>query len=193
MSEDTCSICLQNGNLQSLTRCSHSFHSRCIRRWYERMRRYGVTCPLCREMIDSNDIHYPERRRCNVHYKTIMGDTMLMFACKKNDVVMVDYLLDRGVDVNDVNVNGNGALIVASFFGFLGVVQKLVEKGVDVRHENKSGNTALMWAARRGNMDVVRYLVEKGADVSEKLFKFVKFRGEVMDYLKNFYVYNNNG
>lgn len=188
MSEDTCSICLQSGDLQLLTRCSHSFHSSCIRQWYERRRRHGVTCPLCRMSIESTDIVYPTRRRFNVHYKTMMGDNMLMFACKRNDIERVDYLLDRGVNVNDVNLNGNSALIVASFFGFLDLVKKLVDSGADVQHENKSGNTALMWAARRGNMDVVRYLVEKGACVDEKIFGFVKFRSDILDYLKNFCV-----
>lgn len=194
MSEDTCSICLQTGPDQTLTGCTHSFHSSCIRQWYERRRRSNrregntlrsVPCPMCRAPIQYRDIIFPRRtvpdsnlrmsygivqlllaNGYNVNHSTITGDSLLMFACKQKNLEMVQFLLSSGALVNHKNDCGNTALIWASFFGSLDIIKALVEHGADVNHQNNCGYTSLMWASRGGNLDIVKYLVEKGGDIS---------------------------
>ena len=51
--DDVCSICqeeLKEDDSRKLYECSHSFHSDCIKRWFES--KETITCPCCREECD---------------------------------------------------------------------------------------------------------------------------------------------
>lgn len=193
MSNDNCPICLNPEPDQTLTDCTHSFHSSCIRQWYERQRRNNrrsgnslrnIPCPMCREPICYGDIVFPRRtitdsnmrisygiiqlllaNQYNVNHTNITGDSILMFACKQKNKEMVDFLITNGATINHQNDCGNTPLIWSSFFGNLDIVKSLVENDANVNHQNKCGYTAVMWGARNGNLDIVKYLVSKGADI----------------------------
>ncbi|KAH8832414.1 ankyrin repeat-containing domain protein [Flagelloscypha sp. PMI_526] len=80
----------------------------------------------------------------------------------------VQYLVEKGADVN---INGGfhgSALQEAASQGALDIAQFLVEKGADVNVIGGYHGSALQAAAFRGAFDVVQFLVEKGADVNLK-------------------------
>lgn len=179
-----CSICLEEGELDKvLSECSHSFHSGCIRRWYET--NIMAKCPVCRGYIDKYDI-YPKitkvsfdsilnskdsigllmNNRNFIYYKTITGDNLLILSCKDKNIPLVKFLLEEGVDVNDKNDCGNTALMWACFVGSMELVKILFEKGADINHRNNCGYSGFMWACKNGWLDIVKYLFDKDCDIS---------------------------
>ena len=94
------------------------------------------------------------------------GDSPLTAAAGNNDLVMIQLLLDAGVDVflqNNLNIT---ALIEAATEGNLDIMTLLIDAGAaaDAQGEDGGGETALMAAATAGNVDAVRMLLDAGAD-----------------------------
>jgi ankyrin repeat protein len=122
--------------------------------------------------------------------------SVLANAVGYNDLKMIDYLLQHGVDVNLANGDGTTPLMIAAQYGWDQVVQHLLEAGakVDLENDNgdtalilanntasvqallakhpnlelknKKGMTALMTAANREDIDEVSALVDAGADIN---------------------------
>lgn len=83
---------------------------------------------------------------------------------------LVDTLVKAGASINERNLAGWPALMLASSAGFVEVVDALSRNGADldaraVGSETTEGMTALMAAAMHGHTDVVNYLIEKGANL----------------------------
>ncbi|KAL3665804.1 hypothetical protein V7S43_009232 [Phytophthora oleae] len=80
----------------------------------------------------------------------------------EGDLECLEEILDSGrVGVNDVDVDGFTALMVAAAEGHRGVVQALLRRGADVggrTHELRS--TALHFAAKNGDAEIVAALCE---------------------------------
>jgi len=107
-----------------------------------------------------------------------------VIAVHENNLKMVDKLLQvQGVDVNLKDFDGDTALMVAAFKGYVEIVNRLLEADeinvnlqTDVNHylDNKGGNTALIMAVNddiyEGNSPsksvVKRLLEEKDIDIN---------------------------
>ncbi len=78
---------------------------------------------------------------------------------------LLPIFLDKGVDVNHRDNNGNTALILNTKNQcYKNVVKELIRAGADVNITDNTGSTALHYALRYGSQDVARFLVKKGAD-----------------------------
>jgi len=77
---------------------------------------------------------------------------------------LVEYFLDRGVDVNGTNDREETPLMIAAGEHKPQIVRLLIERGADVNFLNANGRTALMYAAEEGAEDAIRILIENGAD-----------------------------
>lgn len=74
-------------------------------------------------------------------------------------------LIDKGVDVNKVDNDGNTALILHTKFNcYKNVVKELVKAGADVNALDKLGNSALYYALMDDDQESARFLIKKGAD-----------------------------
>jgi hypothetical protein len=91
---------------------------------------------------------------------------LLGFAAAANRTAM-EFLLDRGADVNAAAAQGIGtALHQAANSGRTEAIELLVERGADVNAVTSEGRTALHLAARSGRVEVLKLLIEKGADLT---------------------------
>ncbi len=117
------------------------------------------------------------------------GNTLLIYAASKNDLVLVEILLKAGARVNDVGRDGNTALLAVLLVPSVrnlrlrfGVIRRLEEAGVDLTIPNNTGESALnmtygngqtllMVIADRGhveNIPLLLHLIAAGAPVNIK-------------------------
>ncbi|KAH8834358.1 ankyrin repeat-containing domain protein [Flagelloscypha sp. PMI_526] len=87
-------------------------------------------------------------------------------ASENGHVLVAQFLVEKGADVNIVGGKYWTALQGATARAQLEVVRFLVEKGADVNAVGGEYGTALQAAARHGHLEIVHFLVEKGADVN---------------------------
>jgi ankyrin repeat protein len=82
------------------------------------------------------------------------------------DVTTVTRLLERGMDPNTVNEQGEPALLTAAREGSAAIVKALLRARVKVNVKNEHGDTAIMLAALGGDLAVVKLLREAGAEIN---------------------------
>ena len=108
------------------------------------------------------------------------GHSALWYAVSARHIEIVRFLLDTGVDIQDIDrllafakVRGDGQiitllqsarLIYAVRDGDLSAATALLNDGTDVNATAVAGWTPLMVAALRNNLEMVQFLVEWGAD-----------------------------
>jgi ankyrin repeat protein len=90
----------------------------------------------------------------------------LFNAAQNNDPQALTSLLDRGLDPNSTNREGDTLLMVAAMRGYSDLVQILLAHKAAVDRRNPYGDTALMMASLKGHLEVVKLLIEHGAKVN---------------------------
>jgi uncharacterized protein len=82
----------------------------------------------------------------------------------------VEYLIDKGADLNALAKNATGytALTGAVSQNHNDIARLLVKRGANVNHGYEGGFTPLMHAAYAGNLELVELLLEHGADPNAK-------------------------
>jgi ankyrin repeat protein len=96
--------------------------------------------------------------------------TPLLIAAANDDVAMVEFLIGRGANPNDVDADGLTALDWATLTNHAGVVQALLKGGAQVNHVDNFGMTPLLYAASVdfGDTAVLEKLMASGADLKAK-------------------------
>ena len=81
--------------------------------------------------------------------------------------ILTPVFIEKGVDVNRADNNGNTALMLhARWYCDKEVFKAMVKAGYDVNARNKEGNTVLHYAMKNKSSEVAVYLIKKGADVN---------------------------
>ncbi|GAB1856514.1 ankyrin repeat domain-containing protein [Flavobacteriaceae bacterium MHTCC 0001] len=110
---------------------------------------------------------YLEKLGLQPNITTDNGFTPLhALAYKNKDLDIFNYFIEKGVDVNQKDVNGNTAFINASYSNSLKTISFLSEHVENINDKNKKGITPLMRAVESNSEDIVSFLLEKGADIS---------------------------
>ncbi len=106
---------------------------------------------------------------------------------------LIEYIVSKGIKVNDVDEQGMSALYLASFHGKLNTMQKLIELGANVNQADIIGFQPLHRAIYNGQLNAVKVLMDSNnIDTNAKLFSLfspiaiAKIRGHqnIVDYLK---------
>lgn len=96
------------------------------------------------------------------------GDTLLKIAADQNRKEVVELLLEKGADVNQVdyfNETTLANLCRRSSNDYLEVLKLLLANNASVNQQNNYGGFALLHAAGNGYTEVVEVLLSNGADV----------------------------
>ena len=98
----------------------------------------------------------------------VTGNTPLMFAIIEdvhNDIVIA--IINKGVNVNLQNNDGDTALMIACANGNVQIVNTLIKAGANVDLPNKYEETAIIHACKNENvnLEIVKALIEKVANV----------------------------
>jgi len=110
-----------------------------------------------------------------VNAKDEKGSTLLHLACNKGNLEVVEFLIEKGADIEAVNSGGFTPLQIASSRGQREVVELLINKGSNINAINqKMDMTALdltlMREIQTHKLAIAPFLIEKGAefDVNKK-------------------------
>jgi ankyrin repeat protein len=94
------------------------------------------------------------------------GESPLLVALKSESYAAAEVLADfAGTDVDQANVHGETALMMAALKGQLELCRKLIAKGAKV---NRIGWTPLHYAASGGDLPVVELLLQRGAELDSR-------------------------
>ena len=94
------------------------------------------------------------------------GFTVVHYAARKGDLVMLKLLHNRGADIHRESSDGQNCIMAAICGnGDCDTVLWLIEQGVDVNWCDQYGCTSAHYAAKKGNLDVLKLLHSKGADI----------------------------
>jgi len=96
--------------------------------------------------------------------ETPNGMNTLMLAVWHQRYGIVRQLLNRGVEVNHQDKDGDTPVHGAAFYGNADILHILLSYGANPNVKNRLGGTALMWAAAYGHDEIVRALLDKCAD-----------------------------
>ena len=81
---------------------------------------------------------------------------------------VVEFLLNKGAEVNARNDDGATALHWACYKGYLESARLLLDHGAALEAKDEDNETPLHWASCNNKLDVVKELVQQGADIFAK-------------------------
>src|SRR4051794_15109113 len=65
----------------------------------------------------------------NIEISSSKGDSALIIAARRGDLSIVQYLIDKGANVNAHNLKGSSALVAASMKGWTNICKLLITNG----------------------------------------------------------------
>ncbi|XP_042061752.1 integrin-linked protein kinase 1-like [Salvia splendens] len=89
----------------------------------------------------------------------------LLFMACRGDVEGLQELLDEGIDVNSIDLDGRTALHIAACEGHVGVAKLLLSRKANIDARDRWGSTAAADAKYYGNVEVFNILKSRGANV----------------------------
>lgn len=103
--------------------------------------------------------------------KNVVADTKVTFTSMSIHEASVNgltgqvmSLLDSGIAVDTLDIEGRTPLMYASYNGYTDLIRKLLDRGANVNLQDNYGRTALMMASSGPFGESVKLLLEKYAD-----------------------------
>ncbi|QBA65184.1 ankyrin repeat domain-containing protein [Muriicola soli] len=93
------------------------------------------------------------------------GSTPLILGAYYNHQDVVEYLLQKGVNVDEKDGTGNTALMGVCFKGYKDIAELLMKAGADVNTTNAMGSSCLIFAVTFNQLEIAQLLVKHGADI----------------------------
>ena len=91
----------------------------------------------------------------------------LLKAVNTGDTKTVGALLDKGLEPNTADPEGNTILMLAARGGDQEIVALLIDRKASVTRRSAHGDTALMFACLKGHLPIAKLLVANGAQVKQ--------------------------
>lgn len=91
--------------------------------------------------------------------------TLLSYSIESNQLLVAEYLLDLGFDVEKKD-DDKTPLMFAAKYGMDSVVRSLIDHGAEINAINISRNTAFHYAAKYNNLGILKLLYEMGANIN---------------------------
>jgi ankyrin repeat protein len=92
--------------------------------------------------------------------------TSLEFAVRKNNVRLVQFLLEKCVNPNVGSVNGETPLIISIKDACHQISEKLIVEGANTCKPDKDGKTPLYWAVETKSKKIINLLLDHGAELT---------------------------
>ncbi|WP_428225706.1 ankyrin repeat domain-containing protein [Flavobacterium sp.] len=107
-----------------------------------------------------------EELKINPKTLSTSGQTVLHnIVRKENQSEIVNYFLEKGVEVTKKDADGVTALHVLAIGKEVALLEKLLSKGAILEEKNAKGETALTYAVKTASLDMIAALIQAGANV----------------------------
>lgn len=83
-----------------------------------------------------------ERNKDFLYKKDSLKRSLLYLSARNGYFNLTDYLIKKGININEVQKDGSTALHGAAYYGQELVIQLLIENGIDTKIKNNFGSTA---------------------------------------------------
>jgi hypothetical protein len=123
---------------------------------------------FCRNAFDSNKekIFSAIDKERQLLKRTNNNVTLLIWACSRDNPLLVKGLIERGAYINDLDLGGWDALMYASSFGYLQVCIVLLNSGSDPNLIDRYQEyNSLFLAAYNDNLEICLLLISHGANL----------------------------
>ena len=111
--------------------------------------------------------NYLESVGLNPKKASIKGETPLhILAARSKDLELISYFVNKGLDVNAADNNGNTPFINAASRNTTETIELLTKDLKNINQVNKKGESALALAVANNSPEVVGFLIDNKADVS---------------------------
>lgn len=142
--------CIKNGNLSEVKRILTYDRS-------SQVNDIALCHPLC--TCTSCERNWTKQRELNACPKDDKGLTPLHVAVLHDQIVIVDFLLDRDTDINAIDSDGMTALHYACIKGHQNILLLMLHANADPAVTDSRGNTPLHLAVDRGHESCVKALL----------------------------------
>ncbi|MDE1828290.1 MAG: ankyrin repeat domain-containing protein [Candidatus Micrarchaeota archaeon] len=88
----------------------------------------------------------------------------LLMAAQTGNLTMAKVALEKGADVNYIQIHDQTPLMFAASKGHLGITRLLLRNGAKVNVRDEEGFTPLMFSAMGSSAAITKLLLEKGAE-----------------------------
>ena len=120
--------------------------------------------------IDSCNESECETTLCNAFAKGNLSvyERMTVFhhASSKENLKMIQFLLEQGYDMNAVDNEENTAFHFACFSGNLNVVQFLLQQGFNMNVADNHGRNVFHYACSNANFNVIQFFLQQEFDMN---------------------------
>ena len=121
----------------------------------------------------------------DVELKNDYGQTLLGEASYFGYIDVVDNLIKKGANLNEIFNNEYTPLRYAIISENVDLIKLLIKSGADVNYKSGTGGSALQDACRKKNVKLIKLLLENGADDSG-VFNFAGAFSENYFQVRNF-------
>ena len=121
-----------------------------------------------------------EENKNNLYQKDGLKRSLLYLTCRNGFFNVSEYLIKKGININEVEKDGNTALHAAAFYGQENVIQLLIENGIDIDIRNRYWSRA----AEEAKTQKIRELIlDSKKDLILELFHNLYNKGLVSNIL----------
>lgn len=104
----------------------------------------------------------------DVNARDVDGLTPLMHAVASNALESVKLLLqNKKIDIDAADCNGQTALIIAAYYGYIDILKLLIKVGANVNYSSLLGEIALHESILNNKYEAAIILMEAGADLNK--------------------------
>lgn len=89
---------------------------------------------------------------------------------------LINSLIDQATDINEKDCDGDSALILASFRGWIDEIKLLLKKNADINITDSAGNTPIILIVGQNHQEAFEYVVINSDIKQLNLFKEQLFK-----------------
>ncbi|WP_345980588.1 ankyrin repeat domain-containing protein [Sulfurimonas sp. HSL3-2] len=121
----------------------------------------------CVKNAKLHDLSRSIKHKSDLFEKNSIGQSLLFTAIITGDIKLINYLYNKGLNIDEKDVNLNTPLIYAVLNASpLHVIEFLCKKGASLDVKNRHAQSPLLLAIKNGHDEIADFLIDIGANIN---------------------------